>query len=255
MNKFIKYFICILSYLLLLVNGVAIPDGSQQMDVFHGHSFEQVSTLDDLKDILPPHDIETLREQYNITENSPKLEKRAITLNALIYKVTIDGRNQGNWQNWVVSGNIIVTTAVPTTSNNGKNALDFLISVGSPTTNPVAGSIRYFTNRYLYTIVNGLFGQSRLDYVYQSRSGSTYTNKIDTRIAAANQLSGFNARSGILANVFLPDVGSWTITFGAGSKTIAGQIKVDGRGFIEPGRAPYRGRYSGTLISTRKLRF
>ncbi|KAK6538955.1 hypothetical protein TWF694_010505 [Orbilia ellipsospora] len=249
------YIFLILSYFLLLVNGVAIPDGPHQEDIFHGLSFKETSSLDDLKDILPLEDIETIRKQYNITENSPKLEKRAITLNALIYKITIDGRNQGNWQNWVVSGNIIVTTAVPTTSNNGKNLLDFLISVGSPTVNPVAGSIRYFTNRYLYTIVNGLFGQSRLDYVYQSRKGSTYTNTIDTRIAAANQLSGFNARSGILANVFLPDTGSWTATFGTGSKTIAGVIRVDGRGFIEPGRAPYRGRYSGTLIATRKLTF
>ncbi|KAF3099042.1 hypothetical protein TWF569_009242 [Orbilia oligospora] len=245
----------ILSYLLLAVNGVVVPQTSQDEDIFSGLSFNETSTLEGLEDILHARDIEALRRRYSTPEGSDELEKRAITINALIYRVTIDGRNQGNWQNWIVSGNIVVTSPISTTTKNGRNLLDFFISVGSPAASPVAGSIRYFTNRYLYTLANGRFGQSRLDYVYQTRSGSTYTNTIDTRYAAANQLSGFNARSGLLANVYLPDVGSWTFTVGSGSKTCRGQIRVDGRGFIEPGRAPYRGKYSGTLISTRKLTF
>ncbi|KAK6332688.1 hypothetical protein TWF730_004347 [Orbilia blumenaviensis] len=191
----LAYFFYIVSYLLLAVNGVATQPTSEEEDTFCGLSFNETSTLEGLKDILPAQDIEILRRYYNAPEGSHKLKKRAITLNTLVYKITIDGRNQRNWQNWVVSGNIVVTSPVSTTTSNGRNFLDFFISLGSLAANPVAGSIRYFTNRYLYTLANGRFRQSRLDYVYQSRSGSTYANRIDTRYAAANQLSEFNARS------------------------------------------------------------
>ncbi|KAF9271467.1 hypothetical protein BGZ68_003590, partial [Mortierella alpina] len=106
----------------------------------------------------------------------------------------MDGRNVGNFQDFVVSGQMLITQGIPSSgTQNGPNPFDVLITVGHPATNPIAGSIQYTTNRSLYKFINGNNAMSSIDYAFVTSAGNSIGVTVDTRIAAANQLSNFNA--------------------------------------------------------------
>lgn len=174
--------------------------------------------------------------------------KRAIKLNYLLYNIKMDGRNQGNFQNFYVSGGqMLITQGIPSSATpNGKNPYDVIIAIGSPNVDPIAGSIRYATNRYLYRFIGGAYSNSLLDFDYVSTKGSQIKVTVDTRIAAANQLSNFNARSGLLADVYLVASGGFEVTLGKTS--LSGAINVIGTGYISPGQAPYKAAITGTMV-------
>jgi hypothetical protein len=104
---------------------------------------------------------------YNLTRPLPsdlKTPRRAINLGYLLYRITFDGRNQGNPVPFVVSGTLLITQGVPTSATtNGRNPYDIVIFTGAPVTNPVAGALRYASNRYLYRFISGTNANSVLD--------------------------------------------------------------------------------------------
>jgi hypothetical protein len=186
----------------------------------------------------------------NITGSTPHKkgsEKRAINVGYLLYSITMDGRNQGNFENFIVSGQMLITQGIPSSATqNGQNPYDIVIIIGSPSVNPVAGSIRYATNRYLYKFIGGSNANSLLDFVYVTNTGSTIGVTVDTRIAAANQLSNFNARTGLTMNAYEVASGGFSVTLG--TTALSGSINVIGTGYIFSGTAPYKAVISGTII-------
>jgi hypothetical protein len=188
---------------------------------------------------------------FNLTtpsEDTPGLPKRALQLEYVKYSITIDGRNQNNFENFLVSGPMLVTTGISSPgTTTGANPVEVIISIGSPTINPIAGSIRYCTNRALYKFIGGSNVNSLLDFSEVTLKGSTVGVTVDSRLAAANQLSQFNARSGVTANVFLIASGGFSFTV-AQDGTVSGRINVQGKGYISPGTAPYKASIGGKVI-------
>src|SRR5690242_11952399 len=89
---------------------------------------------------LPPDD-----------ENPQRLSRRAVTVDYILYDITIDGRGLANWEDFLVSGSLIVTSGIESlATTNGPNPVEVVLLSGSPAANPIAGSIRYCTNRALY---------------------------------------------------------------------------------------------------------
>ncbi|KAH7141965.1 hypothetical protein EDB81DRAFT_653122 [Dactylonectria macrodidyma] len=174
-------------------------------------------------------------------------EKRAFNLAYILIDVFFDGRNQGNWQPWVVRGELLVIDGIPSpTTQNGLNPVDIVISTGSPIGSPVAGSIAYVTNRYLNPFISGRRDTTRLDFARISTTRSKVTVSVDTSIAAANQISVFNARSGILANIYNPATGGFNLVFGNNGQ-ISGRISLTGGTPTSGGQAPYQAIISGIV--------
>jgi len=197
-----------------------------------------------LGDLDPSH--------LNITTFAPgraPRDKRAVSVQYLLYSITMDGRNQGNFQDFVVSGQMLITDGIPSAgSQNGQNPFDIVIAIGDPNVNPIAGSIRYVTNRSLYKFIGGSNANADLDFAYITTTGSTIDVTVDSRIAAANQLSNFNARTGITMNVYVIASGGFSVT--PTSTTLSGSINLLGDGYIAFGTAPYKAIISGSIIGS-----
>ncbi|KAJ4322070.1 hypothetical protein N0V84_005008 [Fusarium piperis] len=181
------------------------------------------------------------------------LEKRGLNLEYVLFDVTFDGYNQGNWQSWRVRGELLVVRQIPSPgTTNGANPVDVVIAIGSPAVSPVAGSIRYTTNRYLNPFIGGSRDITRTDFARVSTTASSVTVSVDTSIAAANQLSIFNARSGALANVYNPASGGFNLAFWKNGQ-VTGKISFTGRAPISGGQAPYRAIISGGVKQKGKI--
>lgn len=182
-----------------------------------------------------------------IQNNDARMGKRAISLPYILYSVTMDGRNVGNFQDFVVSGQILITQGIPSSgTRNEPNPFDVLITIGHPATNPIAGSIQYTTNRYLYKFINGNSAESLIDYAFVTNAGNSIGVTVDTSIAAANQLSNFNARSGLTANAYIITSGGFSVMLSG--TALSGSINVAGSGYILGGSAPYKAVMSGAIV-------
>lgn len=164
-------------------------------------------------------------------------KKRASNLPYVLYDVTFDGRNGANWQPFQVSGKLLIVQGVP--SLNGVNPYDVAFLIGDPIANPMAGSIRYATNRYLNPYISDSRDITGLGYARVSTTANSLTVSVDTSLAAANQISVFNARSGLIANIYNPASGGINLVFG-NNGVISGKISVTGRSLISGGQAPYQ---------------
>ena len=187
--------------------------------------------------------------EFNVTsQSSPtSISKRALTLNYIKYSITMDGRNQGNFEDFLVTGTMLVIDGIISSGTvNGPNPVEVIIEIGSPAVNPVAGSIRYCTNRALYPLFSGS-DSTLLDFSQVSLQGTTVTVTVDTSLAASNPLSNFNARSGLTANVYLMASGGFSFTQES-DNTIPGGINLVGQGYISPGQAPYKALISGQVL-------
>lgn len=184
--------------------------------------------------------------------NSIGTDKRALPplhVPYLKYAVTMDGRNVGNYENFLISGYLLVTTGihVPPTQN-GPNPYDIVFSVGSPFTNPVAGSIHYVTNKYLDKVIGDTAAAAGLDFAYVTYTGNTIDVTIDSKVAAANIDSGFNEKSGLHADVYRPANGGFRLTLGA-DKQLSGSIHIRGRSALDSAlTAPYAAKISGNVV-------
>lgn len=197
--------------------------------------------------VISDHDLSILNTTKTAPPGKARYETRAINLQYILYDITMDGRNLGNWEEFLVSGKMLITDGIPASpTENGPNPNEILIAVGSPDVNPIAGSIRFATNRYLYKFIDGNNAIALVDYAYVTTSGSSINVIVDTRLAAANQLSNFNARSGLTADVYLVASGGFSITLG--TTTLSGTIDVVGQSYIFYGTAPYKAKISGTVV-------
>ncbi|TVY72762.1 hypothetical protein Focb16_v011391 [Fusarium oxysporum f. sp. cubense] len=175
------------------------------------------------------------------------LEKRALSLAYLLCDVTFNGLNNANWQPFQVKGELMLVQGIPSSgTTNGANPYDVVISIGTPISNPVAGSISYVTNRYLNPFISGRRDLTRLDFARVSATSNTVTVSVDTSLAAANQISVFNARSGLTANIYNPATGGFNLVFG-NNGAISGKIVITGRAPVSGGQAPYQAIISGKV--------
>ena len=190
---------------------------------------------------------------FNLTTPShqardARSSKRAMNLQYILCTITMDGRNQGDWQPFLVQGSLLITSGIPSSATqNGKNPVEVVIVIGNPPANPVAGAIRYTTNRYLNRFVGGAFVNSLLDYAYVGVAGNTISVTVDPRIAAANSLSNFNARTGLAAGVYEIQSGGFQISL-VGTSGVAGWADLVGHGYISPYTAPYKAIVSGKVV-------
>ncbi|KAK9315529.1 hypothetical protein V1524DRAFT_447169 [Lipomyces starkeyi] len=221
------------------------------VDLFRMHDHADVSRTLEFTSLLVDNNV-TVATHENMIEREA-LRKRALHLPYLAYHIRLDGRNLGNWQNFVTTGYLFVTQGITTSpTNNGRNPYELILLVGQPYTSPAAGSIRFFANRYLYKAVMGSSYYSLLDYVFMTLGRNSITAKIDTRIAAANQLSCFNAHSGLFANCYNIAAGTFQINSSL-RPTIYGGISLIGTGYTFYSRAPYSARFSATLVGKGNL--
>jgi hypothetical protein len=203
-----------------------------------------------LRDLFTSPDVPVLHNIdlsiFNVTRNPPREAKRAMDLPYVMYSITMDGRNLGNYEEFQVSGQMLITQGIPASPTpNGDNPYDILIKIGSPAATPVAGSIWYVTNRYLYKLIDGTDADSLVDFAYVTTTGSTIDVTVDTSVAASNQLSNFNVRSGITADIYIVASGGFSVTLGTTS--LSGSINVVGDTYIFYGLAPYKAVISGTM--------
>jgi hypothetical protein len=198
---------------------------------------------------IPFLDDKSALSEFNVTSqsSSASISKRALTLNYIKYSITMDGRNQGNFENFLVTGTMLVTDGIVTAGTvNGANPVEVVLSIGSPSVNPVAGSIQYCTNRALYPLFSGS-ALTVLDFAQVSVEGTTVSVTVDTSLAVSNPLSNFNARSGLTANVYLMASGGFVFTHQS-DNTIPGGINLVGQGYLSPGQAPYKALISGQAL-------
>ena len=202
---------------------------------------------------IPVSDTLDVASIFNLTSRSSSeglhgpLEKRALTLDYILASVTLDGRNKGNAQPFVVSGQLLITSGISSPgTRNGKNPVEVVLKIGDPYGNPRAGNIRYVTNRYLWPYLGGRRDTSKVDFAYVSSTATQVGVTIDGNIAAANTLSVFNVRSGLTANVYNPSSGGVSIVLGS-SGAVGGQVNLVGRGMISGGRGNYKAAISGRV--------
>lgn len=184
---------------------------------------------------------------FNFTIHARDLgvEKRALSFNYILFDITFDGRNSVNSQPFFVQGEMLITQGVPSSgTKNGVNPVEVVLLVGKPRTSPIAGSIQYVTNRYLYPFITSIKDTSRVDFARVSSTSNTVTVSIDTSLAAANQPSVFNARSGVTAQIFNPTSGSFNINL-LNNGQISGRISLVGTPLTSLGWAYYLANIGG----------
>jgi hypothetical protein len=185
-------------------------------------------------------DFNFTRPAYKITNVS----KGMINLNVFQYRIQLDGRNLQNWENFVTTGDLYITSG----NRISGNANDLLFIVGSPVGNPLAGSIRFVTNGLLYKLVPGARAIPAVDYGRVTSAANSINVVVDPDLAPANSLSLFNARSGVTKNAYL--VSSGRISLNIAGNAISGTLDLRGSDLVFSGMAPLQARISGTLIQT-----
>ncbi|KAH6981063.1 hypothetical protein BKA56DRAFT_657092 [Ilyonectria sp. MPI-CAGE-AT-0026] len=234
-----------MKYLLLLVSLLVCAWASPTPDT-------ELSIFDD--DAIPVVDQPDL-EYFNFTALQGRdegIEKRALSLTYVLYDVIFNGLDKGNLQPFRVKGELLVIKRIPSPgTQNGANPVDVVISIGNPAGNPMAGSIRYVTNRYLNPLISGSKDELRTDFARVSTKSGTVTVSVDTSIAAFNQLSVFNARSGLFADVYNPARGGFKLVVKKGK--ISGWVNFAGRGVISGASAPYKARIGGKAKQKGKI--
>jgi hypothetical protein len=206
-------------------------------------------------------DVPTLEDDYlanlfNLSIPAPNPSKRATRVKYSAYAITVDGRNTANWEPFFVYGNLIITQGIPSSGTlNGANPVEVLIAIGKPIVNPVAGALRYTTQRALYRLFSGAWSPAILDYAFVSvtSNGATIVT-VDPARAAMNQASVFNARTGLTAHPWQVSSGGFKFTTYT-SGALSGAVNLRGRGSIEPGngRTPYIGVLKGKLSGSGTL--
>lgn len=191
---------------------------------------------------------------FNITPAAKKphsrdVDKRALTFNYILCNVIFDGRNLGNQEAFRVAGQLLVTAGIPSSgTRKGANPVDVAISIGNPSSNPRAGSIRYVTNRYLYPYIGAGRDTSRLDFAFVTSTATRVGVTVDTTVAASNPNSVYNTRTNpIWADVYNPATGGFNVVF-ANNGAVSGSVNLVGRGVISGGRGSYKALISGSVV-------
>ncbi|KAH7166341.1 hypothetical protein EDB81DRAFT_782156 [Dactylonectria macrodidyma] len=184
------------------------------------------------------------------------VEKRALDLTYTLYDITFNGLNQGNFEPFRVQGELMFIKKITSPGTpNGANPVDVIIYIGNPIGNPIAGSIRYVTNRYLSPFIGGARDATRADFAYISKTSNKVKVKIDPYMAVKNPSSLFNAKTGFFtASVFNPVSGGFYFVLKNGK--ISGNVNIVGKdGVTLAARAPYKAIVGGKAKSKGKITF
>src|SRR6266536_4197588 len=104
----------------------------------------------------------------------------------------------------------------------------------------------------LYKFIGGTSANPALDFAYIASTTNSIGVTVNTRIAAANQLSAFNSQTGITKQVYIVSGGTLTFSLGTG---IGGRINLAGRGYISRGTSVDRAVVSGNIIGIGTVAF
>ncbi|MBW7883109.1 MAG: hypothetical protein H3C34_10805 [Caldilineaceae bacterium] len=160
------------------------------------------------------------------------------------------------YQDFTLRGALVVLPTRDTSGvnfNNGSNARDIGIFVGSPLSSPQSGSLWFATNTTIFADVgvgNSIPGNASLDIAYVSvdeRGGALSVWVDDQSIARTSQLNMFNVKSGLTANVYQVLAGGVELSFGSGGRQVSGALDFVGSGYIYPGSTRIRATISGQL--------
>ncbi|HYZ58460.1 MAG TPA: hypothetical protein VE544_02290 [Nitrososphaeraceae archaeon] len=159
-----------------------------------------------------------------------------------LYDVTLEGISQGiSFQR---AGQLIITEG-PITGDPvlaGSNPFDVLLASGDPFASPESGSIWLMTDRAMLGQAPFILASAAYDPQLQL---ITVNIAPDVGIAGTN---GFNARSGILATLYLIIGGSMQIQSQDNFQTITGTINVVGRGQTFTTDTWYRAQLTGNFV-------
>ncbi|KAF4459216.1 hypothetical protein FALBO_14028 [Fusarium albosuccineum] len=214
----------------------------------------ELSIFDD--DTIPIVDQPDL-EEFNFTALAGRdlesgIEKRALKLDYVLYDVAFNGLNEGNLVPFRVLGQLLIIKRIPVkNTSNGANPVDVVIKIGNPAGNPIAGSIRYVTNRYLNPFLGGIHDETRTDFARVSVKSGTVKVSADTAFSQVNALSVFNVRSGWLADVYNAYSGGFTLTVKNGK--ITGKVGFRGKQVISGAAPPYRAKIGGKAKQKGKI--
>ncbi|KAM5345096.1 hypothetical protein ACJ41O_010958 [Fusarium nematophilum] len=234
-----------LKYSILLVSFLACALASPTPDT-------ELSIFDD--DTIPVVDQPDL-DFFNFTgleARDESIEKRALKLDYVLYDVSFNGLNEGNTVPFRVRGELLIIKRIPVANTpNGANPVDVVIKIGNPAGNPIAGSIRYVTNRYLNPFLGGIKDETRTDFARVSVKSGTVKVSADTAFSLINALSVFNVRSGFLADVYNAYSGGFTLTIKNGKMT--GRVGFVGKQVISGASPKYRARIGGKAKQKGKI--
>lgn len=187
-----------------------------------------------------------------------------------VYDVTISGTTYfGNTnfphsntrytpqQNFTLRGTLVV---LPTRDrsgvnfDNGVNARDVGLKVGSPASAPKAGSVWFATNTTVFAnmgVGNILQRYASLDVAYVEVNDKKNQINIvvdDQSVARASQLNSFNVKSGLTANMYQILAGSMWLRFSSNGSRVDGAFDFVGSGYMYPGSSRVQARITGMKV-------
>jgi len=139
--------------------------------------------------------------------------------------------------------------------DNGRNARDVGIFVGSPFSSPQAGSVWFATNTTVFADVgignvNQRLASLDVAYVTVNERGNTIGIRVDDQsIARTSQLNSFNVKSGLTANVYQILAGGMDLAFAKDGRQVSGALDFIGSGYLYPGSTRVQATVSGRLRS------
>ncbi len=139
--------------------------------------------------------------------------------------------------------------------DNGRNARDVGIFVGSPFSSPQAGSVWFATNTTVFADagignVNQRLASLDVAYVTVNERGNTITIRVDDQsIARTSQLNSFNVKSGLTANVYQILAGGTDLKFSRDGRQVSGALDFIGSGYLYPGSTLVHATISVRLLS------
>ncbi|KAH6867226.1 hypothetical protein B0T10DRAFT_502552 [Thelonectria olida] len=230
----------------LLVYTLASPTPETELSIFNDDAIPVVDQPD-----LDGFNLSALAGR-DLDKKQSGIEKRALKLDYVLYDVIFDGRNQGNLVPFRVQGQLLLIKRIPVANTpNGANPVDVVISIGNPASNPIAGSIRYVTNRYLNPFLGGIHDEMRTDFARVSVKSGTVKVSADTAFSQINALSVFNVRSGFFADVYNAYSGGFTLTVKNGK--MSGKVGFRGKQVISGASPPYKAKIGGKAKQKGKI--
>ncbi|KAH7381799.1 hypothetical protein BKA64DRAFT_213628 [Cadophora sp. MPI-SDFR-AT-0126] len=236
------------AFVLLLVNVHASPlpeSGPVLPSIFHNPSLKPLDNFG--------ADLFNLSGLTKAPKSPRDLEKR-FTLPALLCNVVFNGVNQGNPQGFTASGQILITAGVPTNPTiNGINPTDVALAIG-PTDpmggRPLAGDLRYTTNRALGKFVGGAtpIFYDPYDFAYITSTSTSVTAVLDTSTAPLNRQAYFDISSNVWDPGYKVISGGFTIKIGA-NNAITGKLNFVGDSSLVAGRRPYNAIITGKVAA------
>jgi hypothetical protein len=186
-----------------------------------------------------------------------------------VYNITINGTTYfgdtnfpgsatrySAYQNFTLHGTLVVLPtrdASGVNFDNGRNARDIGIFVGSPFASPQAGSVWFATNTTVFADVgignvNQRLAALDVAYVTVNERGGTISIRVDDQsIARTSQLNSFNVKSGLTANVYQILGGGMEMRFNNNGSQVSGALDFIGSGYLYPGSTRVQATISGRL--------